>query len=218
MMGRVDGGRDSDAGLNQAVRELLEGIAADGSADSSRVSGPPALYIYICTFNVLYHVALFLHIHGSSASRKSVVHHSMFDVTNTPPTIFWFWQQITTNRFLQFLFSVLKRKSEFCSEETLKFDFKVIHVTLRGRRRVGEPPPEDGSVCAGADQGAVVGADLDAGDAAAVTFSYVGDYTLRVVPHLHQLVISTCRGEKMPLSSNKQVQRTKRVRNSFLFR
>lgn len=69
------------------------------------------------------------------------------------------------------------------------------HVTLRGSR-VREPPSQNGSVCAGADQGAVVGADLDAGDAATVSYSYMGYRTFQVVPHLHQLVISTCH-EKM---------------------
>lgn len=55
-----------------------------------------------------------------------------------------------------------------------------------------EPPPDNGSIRTGADEGAVIGADLDAGDAATVSYSYVGDYAFHVVPHLHQFVISTC--------------------------
>lgn len=69
--------------------------------------------------------------------------------------------------------------------------FKVSRsVTSRGRR-VREPPPENGSICAGADYDAVVGADLDAGDAAAMSGPHVGHCTVHIVPHLHQLVVST---------------------------
>lgn len=57
-----------------------------------------------------------------------------------------------------------------------------------------EPPEDDGAVSAGADEGAAVGAQLDAGDAATVSHSYVSDDTLHVVPHLHQPVISSCGG------------------------
>lgn len=56
---------------------------------------------------------------------------------------------------------------------------------------MGKPPADDGSICTGADEGSVVGADLDAGDAAAVRCSYVGYHTVHVVPHLHQFVIAT---------------------------
>ena len=44
--------------------------------------------------------------------------------------------------------------------------------------RVGVPPPEHGPISAGADHPAVVGADPDAGDAAAVTDAHVGDLAL----------------------------------------
>lgn len=54
-----------------------------------------------------------------------------------------------------------------------------------------EPPEDDGAIPAGADEGAAVGAQLDTGDAATVSHSYVGDCALHVVPHLHQLVISS---------------------------
>lgn len=57
-----------------------------------------------------------------------------------------------------------------------------------------EPPEDDGSVRAGADEGAAVGAKLDTGDAATVSLSQVSDHTLHVVPHLHQVVISSCDG------------------------
>lgn len=55
-----------------------------------------------------------------------------------------------------------------------------------------EPPDDDGSVRAGADEGAAVGAQLDTGDAATVSLSHVSDHTLHIVPHLHQAVISSC--------------------------
>lgn len=55
-----------------------------------------------------------------------------------------------------------------------------------------EPPPDNGSICTGADEGAVIGADLDAGDASTVSYSCVGHYAFHIVPHLHQFVISTC--------------------------
>jgi len=73
--------------------------------------------------------------------------------------------------------------------------------TLRGQR-VREPPPENGSVGAGAEQDSVIGADLDAGDAATVSYSYVGYLAFHVVPYLHQLVISACHGEvkNMPIT------------------
>lgn len=64
-------------------------------------------------------------------------------------------------------------------------------VILRGRG-VRELPPDNGSIRTGADEGAVVGADLDAADAATVSYSYVGYYTFHIVPHLYQFVISTC--------------------------
>lgn len=59
---------------------------------------------------------------------------------------------------------------------------------------MGEPPEDDGAVCAGADEGAAVGAQLDAGDAATVSLSHVSDHTLHIVPHLHQVVVSSCDG------------------------
>lgn len=62
-----------------------------------------------------------------------------------------------------------------------------------GGRRMREPPSDNGPVRAGADQRAVIGAQLDAGDAAAVSRSHVGRYTLHVVPHLHQPVVTSCR-------------------------
>lgn len=55
-----------------------------------------------------------------------------------------------------------------------------------------EPPPDDGSICAGADQGAVVAAEPDAGDAATVSHSYMCYHTLLIVPHFHQFVVSAC--------------------------
>lgn len=55
-----------------------------------------------------------------------------------------------------------------------------------------EPPEDDGAIHTGADEGGAVGAQLDTGDAAAVTLSYVCDDTLHVVPHFHQVVISSC--------------------------
>lgn len=61
---------------------------------------------------------------------------------------------------------------------------------------MGEPPEDDGAVCAGADEGAAVGAQLDAGDAATVSLSHVSDHTLHIVPHLHQVVVSSCDGLK----------------------
>lgn len=61
---------------------------------------------------------------------------------------------------------------------------------LRGRR-VRKPPADDGSIRTGADEGSVVGADLDAGDTATVRCPYVGYHTLHVVPYLHQFVITT---------------------------
>lgn len=54
-----------------------------------------------------------------------------------------------------------------------------------------KPPVDNGSVRTGTDKGSVVGADLDAGDAAAVRCSYVSNHTVHVVPHLHQFVIAT---------------------------
>lgn len=59
-----------------------------------------------------------------------------------------------------------------------------------------EPPEGDGAVRAGADQGAAVGAQLDPGDGAAVSHSDVSHGALHVVPHLHQLVISSCGGKR----------------------
>lgn len=59
-----------------------------------------------------------------------------------------------------------------------------------------EPPEDDSSVGAGADEGAAVGAQLDAGDAATVSLSDMSDDTLHVVPHLHQVVISSCDTEE----------------------
>lgn len=56
---------------------------------------------------------------------------------------------------------------------------------------VREPPSENGSVHTGADQVAVIGADLDVGDTAAMCHPDVGDHAFHVVPHLHPLVIST---------------------------
>lgn len=61
---------------------------------------------------------------------------------------------------------------------------------------MGEPPEDDGAVGAGADEGAAVGAQLDAGDAAAVSLPHVSDHTLHIVPHLHQVVVSSCYGLK----------------------
>ena len=55
-----------------------------------------------------------------------------------------------------------------------------------------EPPTDNGSIGTGADYGAVIAADFDAGYAATVTYSYVGYFTLYVVPYLQQLVISSC--------------------------
>lgn len=60
-----------------------------------------------------------------------------------------------------------------------------------GGRWVREPPADDRSIRTGADEGSVVGADLDAGDAAAVCRPYVGYHTVHVVPHLQQFVITT---------------------------
>lgn len=71
---------------------------------------------------------------------------------------------------------------------------------------MGEPPEDDGAVGAGADEGAAVGAQLDAGDAAAVSLSHVSDHTLHVVPHLHQVVVSSCDGLK-----KKKQERKKRI-------
>lgn len=67
-----------------------------------------------------------------------------------------------------------------------------------------KPPPEDGSVCAGADYGAVIGADLDSGDAGTVSYSHVCDRTCHVVPHLYQLVISACHGEVENMSTTSE--------------
>lgn len=53
-----------------------------------------------------------------------------------------------------------------------------------------EPPADDGSIRTGADEGSVVGADLDAGDAAAVRRSNVSYHAVHVVPHLHQFVVA----------------------------
>lgn len=63
-------------------------------------------------------------------------------------------------------------------------------IKLRGRW-VRKPPADDGSIRTGADEGSVVGADLDAGDTAAVRCPYVGHHTIHVVPYLHQFVIAT---------------------------
>lgn len=57
-----------------------------------------------------------------------------------------------------------------------------------------EPPEDDGAVHAGADERAAVGAQLDTGDAATVRLSHVSDHTLHIVPHLHQVVVSSCDG------------------------
>lgn len=57
---------------------------------------------------------------------------------------------------------------------------------------VREPPEDDGAVGAAAEEAAAVGAQLDAGDAAAVSPPHVGDRALHVVPHLHQAVVSSC--------------------------
>lgn len=54
-----------------------------------------------------------------------------------------------------------------------------------------ERPAHDASVCAGADQDAVVGADLHAGDAAAVSYADMGHLASHEVPDLHQFVIPT---------------------------
>lgn len=54
-----------------------------------------------------------------------------------------------------------------------------------------KPPADDGSVRTGADEGSVVGADLDAGDTATVRYPYVRYHTIHVVPDLHQFVIAT---------------------------
>lgn len=54
-----------------------------------------------------------------------------------------------------------------------------------------EPPEDDGAVHAGADEGAAVGAQPDTADAATVSLSHVSHRTLHVVPHLHQVVISS---------------------------
>lgn len=56
---------------------------------------------------------------------------------------------------------------------------------------VREPPAKHSSVCTGADDVLVVGADLHAGDAATVPDAHMAHRTVRVVPHLHQLVIAT---------------------------
>ena len=56
---------------------------------------------------------------------------------------------------------------------------------------MGEPPPQNGPVSTGCDQRAVVGADPDTGDAAAVADAHMGHLAVHVVPHLHQLVVST---------------------------
>lgn len=55
-----------------------------------------------------------------------------------------------------------------------------------------EPPPDNGSVRTGADQGAVVAAEPDTGDAATVSHSHVCYHTLLIVPHFHQFVVSSC--------------------------
>lgn len=57
-----------------------------------------------------------------------------------------------------------------------------------------EPPEDDGAVRAGADEGAAVGAQLDTGDAPTVSRSHVSDHSLHIVPHPHQVVISSCDG------------------------
>lgn len=85
-----------------------------------------------------------------------------------------------------------------CSESPLTpwlIRINIPGIKLRGRW-VREPPADDGSIRTGADEGPVVGADLDAGDAAAVRRSDVGDRTIQVVPHLHQFVITTCHAPK----------------------
>lgn len=56
---------------------------------------------------------------------------------------------------------------------------------------MGELPPQNGSICAGAEEDAVVGADLGAGDAATMSCAYMGHFAFHVVPHLQQLVIAT---------------------------
>lgn len=65
------------------------------------------------------------------------------------------------------------------------------HKTLGRQKRERKLPAENGSICAGGDQGAVVGADLDAGDAATMSHSHMGHHTLHVVPNLDQLVVTT---------------------------
>lgn len=60
-----------------------------------------------------------------------------------------------------------------------------------GRGGMGVPPPEHGPVGTGAHHAPVVGGDRDAGDAAAVADAHMGHLALRVVPHLHQLLVST---------------------------
>lgn len=58
--------------------------------------------------------------------------------------------------------------------------------------RMWEPPAEYGSICRGADDVLVVGADLDAADVATVPDAYMGHHAVSVLPHLHQLLITTC--------------------------
>lgn len=71
---------------------------------------------------------------------------------------------------------------------------------------MGVPPTENGPIGAGADHGAVVGTDLDAGDAATVAQPYVGHYAIWVVPHLHQLVISTWDEMRNTEQTNKHLE------------
>lgn len=66
---------------------------------------------------------------------------------------------------------------------------------LKGRW-VRKPPADDGSVRTGADEGFVVGADLNAGDTATMGCPYVAYHTIHVVPYFHQFVITTWETEK----------------------
>lgn len=56
---------------------------------------------------------------------------------------------------------------------------------------VWESPSEHGSVCAGGDDEFPVGTQTHAADAAAVADAHMCDITIGVMPHLHQLIITT---------------------------